>query len=79
MSSFRVHEENYHRASQAINRHINGLQLKKVEALAAIDLPAELEEAEQYVSIHVRCVRAVSQLCNGWRALQAHRGYVTRN
>lgn len=50
MSTFKSHEENYHRCSQAINRHINGLQLGKVEAVAAIDLPVDLEEADQYVS-----------------------------
>lgn len=50
MSAFKSHEENYHRCSKAINRHINGLQLGKVEAIAAIDLPSDLAEAEQYVS-----------------------------
>lgn len=49
MATFKAYEDNYHRASQAINRHINGLQLGKVEALAAQDLPSEFEEAEQYV------------------------------
>lgn len=50
MLTFKTHEESYHRCSQAINRHINGLQLGKVEAIAAIDLPVDLEEAEQHVS-----------------------------
>lgn len=50
MSTFKAHEESYHRCSQAINRHINGLQLGTVEAVAAEDLPADLVEAEQHVS-----------------------------
>lgn len=50
MSTFKSHEESYHRCSQAINRHINGLQLGTVEAVAAEDLPADLVEAEQHVS-----------------------------
>lgn len=49
MSTFKSHEESYHRCSQAVNRHINGLQLGKVEAVAAINLPVDLEEAEQHV------------------------------
>lgn len=52
MSTFKSHEESYHRCSQAVNRHINGLQLGKVEAVAAISLPADLEEAEQHVRKH---------------------------
>lgn len=51
MASFAQHEQAYHRCSKAINRHINGLQLGQVEAVAAIDLPADLDEAEQYVSL----------------------------
>lgn len=53
MSTFAQHEQAYHRCSKAINRHINGLQLGQVEAVAAIDLPVDLEEAEQYVSVVV--------------------------
>lgn len=53
MSAFKSHEENYHRCSQAINRHINGLQLGRVEAAAAENLPNDLAEAEQYVSFCV--------------------------
>ena len=51
MSTFKAHEDSYHRCSQAINRHINGLQLGTVEAVAAEDLPADLVEAEQHVSL----------------------------
>lgn len=51
MSAFHEHEESYRRCSQAINRHINGLQLGKVEAVAAIDLPVDLQEAEQHVRV----------------------------
>ncbi|CAM9203202.1 unnamed protein product [Sphacelaria rigidula] len=59
-ASFAQHEKGYHRCSQNINRHINGLQLGKVEAVAALDLPDDLEEAEQYVKgmeIEVRSMK----------------------
>lgn len=61
MSSFKAHEESYHRCSQAINRHINGLQLGRVDAIGAIQLPTEFDEADQHVSLGVACRAAATR------------------
>lgn len=51
MTTFKEHEDGYHRCSVAINRAINGIQLNTlVEAVGATSLPNFLQEANQHVS-----------------------------
>lgn len=60
MTTFKEHEDGYHRCSVAINRAINGIQLNTlVEAVGATSLPNFLQEANQHVRTYTVTGRSV--------------------